>query len=304
MATLKNSILVTRVIEALYAVVSRRTLDSFAIQVIKSVVKKLESTFGFFNTIEVYDEFFLEGGVKVVVSPALNAVEPARFGEGIDALIRVIYMELAESTGDDVGLYFITELKQHLGDVYVDELRILGVNFELIQLEQHTAHQMKGLLLGRSSPLQENELEPEYTWDTVSTWKYENNVCRLYDSKGKLLDTLQLDLIIEEYVQRVTEVQEKKSLLQPQPRSTMLTVTEKDYEFLEMLQRQDLDVDAAITLLHISQQKLDVVIQKLLQLEMLKYISDNEVKLTDKGIQCITEKKETGNTTSEGRMRD
>jgi hypothetical protein len=292
MPTLKNSILVTRVIEALYTVVGRRTLDSFAIQVIKTVVKKLGPTYDFFNLIKVYDEFFVEGGVKVVVDPVLETVDPSLFGEGIDALIRVMYMEFAEYSDDDVGLYFITELKQHLGDVYVDELRVRGVNFELIQLEQHTRHQMKGLQPGHPSPILVNEPEEsEYTWDTVSTWKYENNVCRLYNSSGKLLDTLQLDLIIEEYIERVTEIKEKK--VADQPKSTMLRVTEKDDELLAMLRRQDLDMESAVTLLHISQQKLEVIIQKLLQLELLKYISDNEVKLTEKGLQYITEKKES-----------
>ncbi len=292
MPTLKNSILVTRVIEALYAVVGRRTLDSFAIQVIKTVVKKLGPTYDFFNSIEVSDEFFVEGGVKVVVDPSLETVDPSLFGEGINALIRVMYMEFSEYSDDDVGLYFITELKQYLGDVYVDELRVRGVNFELIQLEEHTRHQMKGLQPGHPSPIREIEPEePEYTWDTVSTWKYENNVCRLYNSSGKLLDTLQLDLIIEEYIERVTEIKEKKAVAQP--KSTMLRITEKDNELLTMLRRQDLDMESAVTLLHISQQKLEVMIQKLLQLELLKYISDNEVKLTEKGLQYIAEKKES-----------
>ncbi len=46
---------------------------------------------------------------------------------------------------------------------------------------------------------------------------------------------------------------------------------------------------SAVTLLHISRQKFDTMIQKLLQLEMLQYLSDNEVKLTEKGLQYLSD---------------
>jgi hypothetical protein len=289
MVKIKNSVLITQVIEALYSVVGRRTLDSFALQILKTTTKKLESKFTFLGSVEIHDEFFLEEGAKVTIAPGFDTIEPARLGEAIDALIRVIYHELIETIGDDVGLFFITELKDHLGEQYVDELTSCGVHLEAIQSEQHLRYQMKGFRpVSPSFPAEEEAKEPEYTWDTVSTWKYENNVCRLYDSHGKLLDTLQLDLIIEEYIERVTEA--KQHQLDPAPKTTMRRVTEKEKELLEMMRRRDTDVNSAVTLLHISRQKLDVMIQKLLQLEMVKHVSDNEVKITEKGIQFLTEK--------------
>jgi hypothetical protein len=290
MSKIKNSILITRVIEALYAVVGRRTLDSFAVQILKTTIHKLDPKFDFLSSVHVRDDFFVEEGVKVDIKPVFDTIQPTKLGEAIDALIRVIYMELIETIGDDVGLYFITELKTHLGDQYIDELRICGVHFEVIQLEQHLRYQMKGITPAPPVFTEEEEPEtPDYLWDTVSTWKYENNVCHLYDSDSKLLDTLHLDLLIEDYVERVVEP--KKQQLVKTPKTTMLKVTEKDQELLEMIRRRDTDVESAATLLHISQQKLDSMVQKLLQLEMLRYVSDNEVKLTDKGLQYISEKK-------------
>jgi hypothetical protein len=269
MVKIKNSILITQVIEALYSVVGRRTLDSFAIQILKTTTRKLESKFTFLSSVEIHDEFFLEGGAKVTIAPAFDTIEPMRLGEAIDALIRVIYLELVETIGNDVGLFFITELKDHLGDRYIDELRSCGVHLEVIQSEQHLRYQMKGIqAMSPSVSVEDEGEETEYTWDTVSTWKYENNVCRLYDSKGKLLDTLLLDLIIEEYIERVTEA--KKHQLIQTPKTTMLKVTEKEKELLEMMRRRDTDVESAVTLLH---------------------ISDNEVKITDKGIKFLVEKK-------------
>ncbi len=283
---LNNSLLTTQVIKALFAVIGRRTLDSFAVQILKTTKTKLEAKFAFLGFIEIHDDFFLEEGVNTTIDPKFDTIEPTKIGEAINTLIRVVYLELIETVGNDVGLYFITELKENLGDLSVDQLEGYGVHLQDIQTEQHLQYQLK-----RPSPIspvirkEENE-ETAYTWDAVSAWKYDNNVCFLYDEQGKLLDTLYLDLIIEEYVERVTET--RKHQLVPTPKTTMLKVTEKENELLEIIRRRDTDVESAVTLLHVSRQKFDTMIQKLLQLEMLQYISDNEVKLTEKGLQHLS----------------
>jgi hypothetical protein len=287
MSKTKNSLLAKRVFEALYRVIGRRTLDSFAVQILKTTLEKLDKKYDFLNLVTIHDDFFSEDGIRASFDQTFDTIEPFRLGEAIDALIRVIYLELTETIGDDVGLYFITELKQHLGDAYVDELRGQGVHFEHIQSEQHLRYKTK-IPHALPQPLQKKKQEePPYTWDTVSTWKYEYNTCLLYDEQGRLLDTLQLDLIIEEYVERVTESQKQHHLASP--KTAMIKVTEKEQELLRMIQRRDTDVFSAVTLLHISRQKFDTMIQKLLQLEMLQYLSDNEVKLTEKGIQYLSD---------------
>jgi len=287
MSNTKNSVLTTRVFEALFTVVGRRTLDSFAVQILKTTLEKLETKFDFLALVTIHDEFFSEEGIQATFEQTFDTIEPSRLGEAIDALIRVIYLELTETIGDDVGLYFITELKQHLGESSVDELRGYGVHFERIQSEQHLRFQTKKPQQFPQSITKEEPEELQYTWDTVSTWKYDNNVCLLYDEQGTLLDTLQLDLIIEEYIERVTESQKHNHL--SAPKTTMMKITEKEQELLEMIKRRDTDVQSAVTLLHISRQKFDTMIQKLLQLEMLQYLTDTEVKLTEKGVQYLSD---------------
>lgn len=289
MVQVKNSLLITHVIEALFAVVGRRTLDSFAAQILKTTIKNLEKEFDFLHYIDLSDDFYINKGVNITIDARFDSIEQPRLGEAIDTLIRVIYLELTETVGDDVGLYFISELKDHLNDTYVDELRRCGVRLDSIQTEQHMRYQMKGIYHPSSTYQEDEEEEPDYTWETVSTWKYDKNICLLYDEKGKLLDTLQLDLIIEDYIQRVSET--KKHQLVPSPKTTMLKVTEKENELLQLMRRRDSDVESAVALLHISRQKFDTMIQKLLQLEMLQYISENEVQLTEKGIQYLSTQK-------------
>ena len=284
MSHIKNTLLATKVFKALFAVVGRRTLDSFAIQILRTTLEKLKKRFDFLTSVTIDEDSFSHDGIQVRFSDEFDTIDSKRFAEAIDALIQVVYFELIQTIGVEVGLYFVTELKDHLGDIYFDELKERGVHFERIQEEQHSQMQMKGIQNRPPQPRKHEEPEPpQYTWDSVSTWKYENNVCMLYDEYGKLLDTLYLDLIIEEYVQRVTEAQ-----MQPQHNSkktTTMQITEKETELLEMIRRHDTDVQSAISLLHISQQKFDMMIQKLLQLELLQYVSDKEVKLTEKGLQ-------------------
>ena len=288
MPKIKNSVLVTQVFDALYKVIGRRTLDSFAIQILKTTLEKLESKYDFLTLVTIDDNFLSEGEIQVTFEQSFDAIEPRCLGEAIDTMIRVISWELTATIGDDVGLYFITELKEHLGESSVDELRGYGIHFEHIQSEQHLRYQQKGPHLSPPSPQKKEQGKSPYTWELVSTWKYLDNICFLYDEKGVLLDTLQLDLIIEDYVERVTETQKDHRMLSP--KTTLLYVTTKEQELLEMIRRRDTDVESAVTLLHISRQKFDTMIQKLLQLEMLQSLSDYEVKLTEKGLQYLSER--------------
>ncbi len=286
MSKTKNSRLTKQVFDALFTVIGRRTLDSFAVQILKKTLEKLETKYDFLNLVTIHEDLFSEDGIQATFDQTFDAINPSHLGEAMDALLRVIYLELTETIGSDVGLYFITELKQHLGDITVDELRENGVQFERIESEQHSRYQIKGPRPSPPMHPKEKQEEQPYTWESVSTWKYDNNVCLLYDDQGRLLDTLQLDLIIEEYVERVTESQKQQEMSSPR---TMMKLTDKDHELLEMMRRRDIDVQTAVTLLHISQQKFDTIVQKLLQLEMLQYQSENEVKLTEKGLQYLSD---------------
>ncbi|MFH1101691.1 MAG: hypothetical protein V1726_06625 [Methanobacteriota archaeon] len=284
---MNNSVLLTKVIEGLFHVAGRRTLVSFSIEVIKTVIKKLESQYDFFRHVEIEDALYSEGGIRVTTDHIVDGVDPVRLGQALDTLIRVVYIDLLESVGEDVGLFFIHELKEKLGEQVVEELSTYGLNFDQIQTEQHQLYrQMEKKPFRRPSiDKPEDHRKIDYNWDTVSTWKYDNNVCLLYDGKGTLLDTIQLDLIIEDYVRRVTEFKESTPKT-----STMGKVTEKEEQLLDMLRLQDIDIDSALNLLQVSKQKLNVIIAKLLQMEMLQYSSDTEVKITEKGIQYIAEK--------------
>lgn len=298
MGEIRNADLISNLIQSLFFVSGRRTLYSNAHHVITTSILKLQNDFPFLKSILIHESTFSIGDVDVTVDPLVEAIEPTDIAEACDAIIRTVYSDLLESTGDDIGLYFITELKEHLGDQLVNTFQEYGLKFEKIQSELHLKyrHREKQKPQPPKPPEAPKQDKPplDYTWDTVSTWKYDDNLCYLYKENGGLLDTLQLDMVIEDYIIRISAPKDA-----PKPiESTMITIAEKDIKFLELLHKQDMDMKLAIGLLHVSNQKFEALINKLIHLEMLQYISENEMKLTEKGISFLSEiKKETRNTT-------
>lgn len=286
MSEFKNSDVVRQVLKATLVVAGRRTLDSFAVKVVKTVVKTLDREFDFLKYVEIKDAVYSEMDEIVTVTSDLDSIEPSKIGKAIDIVLREVYIELI----DEAGLYFISELKEYIGEKYVLAIKNLGVDLDDIQSEQHQLYSLQDRK--KSGPTIETEMGQkaeriddakllDYTWNDVSNWEYDNNVVSLYGDEGDLLDKLHLDMLIEDYVNRYTK--DKEAI----PTSKMFEIDEKEHEFLQMLRSRDMDIELAKVLLHISREKLDNMVQKLLELEMLQHISFNEVKLTEKGINYL-----------------
>jgi len=73
----------------------------------------------------------------------------------------------------------------------------------------------------------------------------------------------------------------------------MIEIDEKEYEFLETLYSRDLDIEMTMAMLQISKPEVDSMVDKFLESEMLQYVSDNEVKLTRKGLLYLLEQMKT-----------
>ena len=106
------------------------------------------------------------------------------------------------------------------------------------------------------------------------------------------LDELNLDSIIKNYIGNLTEdgVIETSSEFIDKDGEEEVKLSEKELELLKMLHKRDIDVDTAIALLHVSEKDLEYMTRKLLTLEMLQYISSDEVELTEMGIAYMKAK--------------
>ncbi|MFO7677415.1 MAG: hypothetical protein R6V50_03415 [Thermoplasmatota archaeon] len=295
MSEIIKSDIMRDVISAIIEVTGRRTFNSYIITIVNSVIFTLKKQYSFLRSITIHDDFYSENHELITISDEINNVPISQIAKSIHHILREVYNQLE----DDAGLYFIKEIKEHLGNEYVQILQSNGIDFDLIQKEQHLLYAKKDrkyVNQSQKEPLdsehpdktsiKSKKQEPilDYSWKDVSTWKYNNNVCTLYKSDGSLLDKLELDYLVEDYVNRYTIVQEPEEIT-----STMIEVSKKEYEFLETIYSRDLDIDMAKVLLHISKPDIDKMVKKFLDSGILTHVTDNEVKLTRKGVLFLLE---------------
>ena len=291
MEDIKNSVLIDTLMKALYAVASRRTSDKFADETIGSTIKTLERKHEIFKYITINPSASPDGGFVVSVNPDVNNIRPSVMGKAIEALLRVVYNDLSE----EAGLFFITELKQLAGDQVSKAMINREVDLDQVQLEQHYAYRRRerkrkiskemetGLSVGKRP---DNLIG--YTWDEVASWKHQPNskYCTLYNKKGEIIDQLNLDRIIQNYVEKLSGYSNMEEIdIQKETQ-----IFEKEYDLLKLMLERDMDADTAMHYLKISKEELTSMIRKLSEMEMLQYISYDTLEITDMGINYLSKK--------------
>ena len=291
MEKLKNSVLLKSVITSIYNVASRRTSEKYADETIGSTIKTLEGKYNFLRYVDINKDNVADGDFAINISGDIDDVNPWIIGRAIEALIRIIYNDMSE----EAGLYFVTELKESAGEEVTRAIIDTEADLEQVQLEQHHAYRRRekkkniadALKSGvsRSGP-PENLLG--YGWGTVSHWKHEpgSKFCVLYDKQGNVLDRLNLDRIIQNYVEKLSGYID----VDPREIEKESKVYEKEYELLKLLLQRDMDAETAMHMLKISQNELNNMIRKLSQMELLQYIDFNTIELTDVGIGYLSKK--------------
>jgi len=293
MEEMKNSTLVKYIINALYNVASRRTTGKFADETIGSSIRTLERKYNFLSYVNINQKELTEGGYAVTVSPDIEEVHTGRLGKAIESLIRVVYNDLA----DDAGLYFVTEFKELAGETVLRHLKGMEIDLDEVQLEQHHAfrrRERKKEIETAAKTGKLNRQRPEnligYTWGTVSSWKHEpgSKYCTLYDKAGHVLDRLNLDRIIQNYVEKLsgyTDVDIREIEKESQ-------VYEKEYKLLQLMLERDMDAETAQHMLKISKEELNNMIKKLSEMEMLHFVNFDTLEITETGIDYLTKKNE------------
>lgn len=289
MVKIRNSDILKQVLLTLIMITGRRSSNTIACAFMNAIIETLKEKYDFMKSIIIKDITYFEGtpANAIHIKTNIESITSEEFGEAIESIIRILCMDLEEET----GLFFIKELKDRLSDRYLSELKKRGVDLELLKLEQRHLHET----LEKRKSLIDHEADSEildmstnvlnYTWDAVASFKYRNNICFLYDKDGKLLDKLHLNKIIEYYIRTLTDF---GKLVE---KSDQIEITEKQYEFLQMLYARDLDAESAIFLLRMPEGEFTRMVQQLLRYEMLRHVSHDEIKLTEKGIKILEEKK-------------
>ena len=294
---LTNSDLIKHVLAVIYRTASRRTSSAFAIMIMNDILKTLRQKYEyeFLENVVVRSSEYVEAGNVVLILSDINKIDPLLMGKAIESIVRVVNANLKDVKA---GLYFITELKNQMDSRYMSEIKKFGVDLDLIQIEQHYLYSQEKMK--ESVPKLYHELESQrknrdnyvnilkYNLGNIAFWRYDNNICTLYNKKGEVLDRLPLDKIVKEYIVKVKGFEKPSS--QSNPMNKLVEINEKEYEFLRLLHSRDMDVETAVALLHISKDGLNTIIKKLLANEVLQYISWDEVSLTDAAITLLKER--------------
>ena len=291
MVEIRNSILLEAILTAVYNVASRRTSLKFADEAVGSTIKTLEGKYDFLKFVDIAKGDMTEGGFAVSVSSDIDTVNPAVIGKAIEALIRVVYNDMNE----EAGLYFVNEVKENAGKEITRKIVDCEVDLEQLQLEQHYSYRRRERKRAVAEASRTGKLthkRPEnligYTWGKVSHWKHEpgSKYCTLYDKEGNILDRLNLDRIIQNYVERLSGHID----VDPREIEKEIDIYEKEYELLQLLLERDMDAETAMHKLKISREELNNIISKLSQMEMLQYVDFHTVELTDVGIGYLSKK--------------
>ena len=291
MVNISNSTMLKELTKALFSVVGRRTSVKSADATIGSLIRTLEGKFHFLKSIEIREHNPADEGFEVHVSNDIDSVPNELIGKAIESMIRLVYGDLDEKA----GLYFITELKEYASKDLIDGILHCGVDLDQIQIEQHITYRRlkkkkdiaKAAMSGKLAKEKPDNLIG-YTWDNVSGWKHEPNskYCTLYDKQGKVLDRLNLDRIIKNYVEKLSgyiEVDREK--LEKETR-----IYEKDYNLLKLMLERDMDAETAMHVLGISREDLNEMIRKLSEMELLQYADHDTIELTDIGVSYLSKK--------------
>jgi len=286
MAKIKNSDILNRALTTLITIAARRSSEAIACAFMDAILITLKEKYNFLKYITIKNMTYYEENA-IHTEAEINAIKPELIGHAIESIIRILCMDLEEES----GLFFIKELKDRLGETYFLEFKKYGVDLDLLKLEQKHLHEQlekKRAIVQHGSESETKDMQAhilEYTWDAVASFKYRNNICFLYDKNGKLLDKLHLNEIIEYYIRTLTDF--GKLVKKPGD----LDLTEKEYEFLEMLRGRDMDEESAKFLLNMTKADFEHMLQRLLRYELLQSVSDDEIKITDKGIEVIEARK-------------
>lgn len=291
-----NSYVLGEILRALYHVAGRRTTQGFAAKVIGSIIKTLEPRYDFLKYVEISEMGEISEDDAIVISSEIDGIHQELVGKAIEAIIRVVYMDIIGKA----GLFFIAEIKRRAGEDLIANLHDFGVDLAALQVEQHYLYRSRERKKRKAkrgrSPTGEVSLLG-YTWKNVASWKYDPNqsACILYDKEGEVLDNLHLDSIIENYVKSLSEDLEEL----PEELETEFSITDKELQLLEMLHSRDMDAETAMTLLHINKDEFDTIVKRLLENELLQYTSFNVIELTEIGLSYISKKEEAEKTDNE-----
>jgi len=204
-----NAYIVEKIMYGLYNTAGRRTTFNFAIAIMDTITRTLEQRYDFLKYLIFKIQSESEEVIKI--DSNINFADPTKVGKAIEAIVKVVCMDLQEKA----GLYFINELKKNTDQDVIECLYDIGVDLELLKIQQHYIYRQSKRIkaMSKESFKESNDIKHEeksilnYNWEDVSNCEYDpiNKTCTIYDKAGNVLDHLDLNLIVKNYIKYLSE---------------------------------------------------------------------------------------------------
>jgi len=279
-----KEILITTILKSLYNVTSRRKSSKFAEETIQEALDALKKDYDFLSNIKIENRKLTNEEFDVNLESSIENIPKAKLGGAIETLIRVICNDI----GKDTGLYFITEMKQSFNPIIYDHLKDIGVDLNKIQIEQQIAYKRLKKNADAKNKVTENKLG--YTWNSISNWEHKegSKYVTLYDTNGNVLDQIDLENAIKTYVEKLSGVSETD----PNELQNLIKKYEKEYSLLKLIYEENMDLETAQRILKISDEEVQKIIIKLIDMQILKTESDETVTITEAGKNLLEKEKQ------------
>ncbi len=138
----ENSTLIKEVLNTIINISGRKTTQSHAIYLVESTLNDLKKQYSFLEKIDVKDTTYLEDAEPItIMSEDVNSIE----SKDLCPAVKDIITKLNSSLGEQAGHFFIKEISHKLNDESVSTLKTMGIDFDIMHLEQQITKMEKNL---------------------------------------------------------------------------------------------------------------------------------------------------------------
>ena len=130
---INNSEIMYKTLTTLIDISSRKTTLGKALFTVDTIIRKLENKYSFLKYVEIIDTRFTENAKTISILSDLDSIPEDEVGIALQTIV----MQTNKSLGRESGYFFIKELSQKLGVDYQTRMREIGIDFSLMQLENH-----------------------------------------------------------------------------------------------------------------------------------------------------------------------
>lgn len=138
----ENSTLIKEILSTIINISGRKTTQSHAIYLVESTLNDLKKQYSFLENIDVKDTTYIEDAEPItIMAKEMNTIKSKDLGPAV----RDIISKFNTSLGEQAGHFFIKEVSHKLNDEAVSALKNMGIDFDIMHLEQQITKMEKNL---------------------------------------------------------------------------------------------------------------------------------------------------------------